>query len=106
MVCDTALWTANPSRDRDLPSPLWQRGEGATAPWRIQTPSLPLPNPAGSWKGRAGWVHTGRGVGGVREKGMMSGGGWMDGNGGRVTWAGGQMDLFRDGEMYMDERGW
>lgn len=51
-------------------------------------------------------MHAGRGVGGVREKGMMSGGGWMDGNGGRVTWAGGQMDLFRDGEMYMDEQGW
>lgn len=62
--------------------------------------------PSRTWKGRAGWVHAGRGVGGVQEKGMMSGGGWMDGNGGRVTRAGGQMDLFRDGRMYMDEQGW
>lgn len=36
----------------------------------------------------------------------MSGGGWTDGNGCRVTWAGGQMGLFRDGKMYMDEQGW
>lgn len=65
-------------------------------------PKNPAPFPASAQPRnmeRESWVHAGRGVGGVQEKGMMSGGGWTDGNGGRVTWAGGQMDLFRDGKM-------
>lgn len=81
-------------------------GKGLRPPRESRPLPCLCPTPQEHGKGELGWVHAGRGVGGVQERGMMSGGGWMDGNGGRVTWAGGQMDLFRDGKMCMDERGW
>lgn len=58
----------------------WGTGESPDP----QRGSLPLPDTAGTWRGWAGWVRAGRGVGGVWEKVTMSRGGWMGGNSGRI----------------------